>query len=165
LRKNQQIRVPEVLLIDDRGKKIGVVPIEKAQSLAWEREVDLVEVSPEASPPVCKLIDFGKYKYKKEKAERKQKAKQKKVEIKGIRLTLKIGKHDLEVRQKRAEKFFKQGHKVKVEMLLRGREKAHSDLAKEIINNFQAELGEDVIAEQPLTRQGAKFSVLLSKKK
>lgn len=133
--------------------------------MAWEREVDLVEVSPEAKPPVCKLIDFGKYKYRKEKAERKQKAKQKKVEIKGIRLTLKIGRHDIEVRLKQARKFFDQGHKVKLEMLLRGREKAHSDLAKEIISNFVAELGESIVPEQPLTRQGAKLSVLLSNKK
>lgn len=151
-------------MIDEQGKKVGIIPITQAQSMAWEREVDLVEVSPEANPPVCKLIDFGKYKYHKEKEERKQKAKQKKVEIKGIRLTLKIGKHDFEVKLNRAKKFLEQGHKIKVEMLLRGRERAHLDLANEIMVNFQNDLGEGIVVEQPIIRQGGKLSTLIAKR-
>jgi len=151
-------------LIDERGKKVGIIPITQAQSMAWEKEVDLVEVSPEANPPVCKLIDFGKYRYQKEKEERKQKAKQKRVEIKGIRLTLKIGKHDLEIRVNQAKKFLEQGHKVKVEMLLRGRERAHLDLASKIMVDFKNELGEKIVTEQPFTRQGGRLSVLIAKR-
>lgn len=144
---------------------MGVISTPEALNIAWNKGIDLIEVSPEASPPVCKLIDLGKYKYRKEKAERKLKAKQKKVEIKGIRLTLKIGKHDLGIRLNQANKFLEQGHKVKVGMMLRGREKAHFDLAREIIENFQQDLGVDLIVEQPLTRQGGKLSVLITKKR
>lgn len=142
-----------------------MVPIAKAQALAWEQEVDLVEVSPDARPPVCKLIDFGKFKYRQEKAERKQKAKQKKIEIKGIRLTLKIGKHDLEVKQKQALRFLQQGHKVKVEMLLRGRERAHFDLAREIINNYLNNLGENAIVEQAVTFKAGKLTTIVTGKR
>lgn len=133
--------------------------------MAWEQGVDLVEVSPNSSPPVCKLIDFGKFKYRKEKAERKQKAKQKKVGVKGIRLTLTIGKHDLEIKLKQALRFLEQGNKVKIEMLLRGREKGHFNLAKEIFENFEKDLGEDIIIEQSLTTKKGKLTSLIAKKR
>lgn len=164
-RKNQQIKATEVLLIDEQGNKLGTVAIAEAQQMAIDQGIDLVEVSTGTTPPVCKLVDFGKYQYRKDKAERKQKAKQKKVEIKGIRLTLKIGKHDIDVRLKRAAKFLEQGDKVKIEMLLRGREKAHFNLAKEIFKNFHESLGEDILIEQPVTRKGAKLISIIAKKK
>lgn len=153
------------MLIDEQGNKLGIVPIAEAQQMAIDQEVDLVEVSTGSNPPVCKLIDFGKYQYRKDKAERKQKARQKKVEIKGIRLTLKIGKHDIDVRLKQATKFLDQGDKVKIEMMLRGREKAHFDLAKEIFHNFHTSLGESIVVEQPVMRKGAKLISIIAKKK
>ncbi len=122
-----------------------------------------MEVSPLANPPVCKLIDFGKFKYQQEKAEQKSKHKQKKVELKGLRLTLKMGEHDLEVRIKQASKFLAKGDKVRIEMRLRGREMAHQDLAREKIKKFIESLGE-VALEQPLQKQGRLFSVIINNK-
>ncbi len=122
-----------------------------------------MEVSPLANPPVCKLIDFGKFKYQQEKAEQKSKHKQKKVELKGVRLTLKMGEHDLEVRIKQASKFLAKGDKVRIEMRLRGREMAHQDLAREKIKKFIESLGE-VALEQPLQKQGRLFSVIINNK-
>lgn len=165
LRKNQEIRAPEVFLVGEDGTKIGVLTREEALTMAMDKEVDLVEVSPHASPPVCKLIDFGKFRYYQEKAERKKRAKQKKVEIKGIRLTLKIGKHDLEVKQKQTLRFLEEGHKIRIEMMLRGREKAHFDLAREIMENFLKDLGENICIEQPIIRQGGRLTTLVLKKR
>jgi len=132
--------------------------------MAKERELDLVEVNPKARPSVCKLMDYGSYMYKQEKKERKAKAKQKKTEVKGIRLSFKIGDHDLEIRKKNSLKFLDKGHKVKIEMLLRGRENAHKNKAKEMIEDFIKDLGENVIIEQPITKQGRKFFTIVYKK-
>lgn len=137
----------------------------EALRMAEERGFDLVEVSPKANPPVCKLLDYGAYQYRLEKVERKQKAKQKIIEVKGIRLSFKIGAHDLEIRKNQALKFIEKGDKVKLEMILRGREMAHQDMAREIISKFIESLGEKIIIEQPLTRQGNRFSVVLDKKR
>lgn len=135
----------------------------EALGQARQKGLDLIEVAPKARPPVCKIIDFGKFKYQQEKAEQKSKQKQRKVELKGIRLTLKMGEHDLAVRSKQAGKFLDKGDKVRVEMRLRGREMAHQDLAREKIENFINNF-EQVKIEQPITRQGRLFSVIINKK-
>lgn len=132
--------------------------------MAIEKGLDLVEVSPMSSPPICKIMDYGAYLFQQEKKERKQKAKQKKVEVKGIRLSLKIGQHDLEIRKNQALNFFEKGDKVKVEMMLRGRERAFFDRARMIIDEFVKSLGENAQIEQPLARQGGRLSILISKK-
>jgi translation initiation factor IF-3 len=152
-------------LIDENNKQIGMINTGEALRMAEERGFDLVEVSPKANPPVCKLLDYGAYQYRLEKVERKQKAKQKIIEVKGIRLSFKIGAHDLEIRKNQALKFIEKGDKVKLEMILRGREMAHQDMAREIISKFIESLGEKIIIEQPLTRQGNRFSVVLDKKR
>ena len=163
---NQYIRVPEVRLVAEDGENIGVISTEKALSMAREQGLDLVEVSPLAKPPVAKIIDYSKMKYQEEKERRKEKAKQKKVEIKGIRLSLRIGSGDLLTRLKSAEKFLNQDDKVKIEIILRGRERRHMDLAREIINKFIASLNEiiPVGIEQSMSVQGGKLSILVSKK-
>ena len=138
--------------------------VEKCLQLARERDLDLVEVSPVAQPPVCKIMDYGAYQYQQEKKERKQKAKQKRVEIKGIRLGLNIGAHDLEIRKNQALKFFEKGDKVKVELILRGREKAFVERARTIMEEFVKTLGDNAVIEQPLTRQGGRLSLLAAKK-
>lgn len=134
--------------------------------MAQEKGLDLVEVSPLAQPPVAKIVDYSKLKYQEEKERRKEKAKQKKVETKGIRLSLRISEHDIEVRINRAEKFLNDGDKVKLDMLLRGREFQHKPLAKEIINKFIAAVDQivPVITEQPLTIQGGRLSAVIAKK-
>lgn len=136
------------------------MPTQEALRLAQERGLDLVEVGPTSQPPVCKILDFGAYQYRQEKQARKQKAHARQIEIKGIRLSVNIGQHDREFRLKQAQKFFSQGHKVKLEVMLRGRENARPELARLTIEQFIADLNAKI--EQPLNRQGKKFFVLIS---
>lgn len=135
-RINEQIRVPEVFLIDAENVSRGVLPTEQALAIAREAELDLVEVSPKASPPVCRVLNFGKFQYSQSKQEQHAKSKQKKVETKGIRIGLRTDTHDLEFKHKQAEKFLAKGHKVKVELVLRGREKYLPDKARENLTIF-----------------------------
>ena len=165
-RANQFIRVPQVRLIDEDGENFGVVDTNRALEMARERGLDLVEVSPLSQPPVVKIVDYSKMRYQEEKERRKEKAKQKKIEVKGIRLSLRISDHDIEVRVNQAEKFISQGDKVKIEMMLKGRERQHTSLAKEIINKFIQSVDQKIpiTVEQPLDMMGGKIFVLISKK-
>ena len=133
--------------------------------LAAERELDLVVIQPKAEPPVAKIIDFGKYKYEQEKEARKQKAKQKTVEVKGIRLSARIGPHDIDVRKEQAKKFLDDGDKVKVEIILRGRERRHADLARQIIQDFITNLNKEmpVRIDQPVQNQGGQLTSIVAK--
>mgnify|MGYP001563037616 FL=1 len=141
------------------------MPTEQALRQAKEQELDLVEVNPRANPPICKIIDWGSYLYQQEKAERKQKAKMKVSEIKGIRLSLKIGAHDLDMRRSQSLKFFEQGDRVKLEMILRGREKARMDLARQIMKDFVTSLGEGVVVDSPMSSMGGRLTALIRRKK
>ncbi|MBU4360922.1 translation initiation factor IF-3 [Candidatus Parcubacteria bacterium] len=161
-RANEYIRVPEIRLINEQGENVGVIKTADALAQAKELELDLVEVNPKAKPPICKIIDYGKIKYEKEKFEHKQKVANKKTEVKGVRLSFKIKGNDLQTRVKQAQKFLKTGNSVKIEMILKGREKAHSSNAQEIINNFIKEFNEEVKVMQPTKRQGGKFFAIIS---
>jgi translation initiation factor IF-3 len=169
-RANEQITVPEVRVIDDEGKFLGVLPTNEAIAIAQQRELDLVEVSPKVSPkenpPVCKILDYGAFKYQKDKEKRAQKAHAKKVEVKGIRLSVKMGDHDENVRKEQALGFLEDGDKLKIEIILRGREKAHGELAIERINNFikQIEQTYQLYIEQAVTRQGGNVSAIVGRK-
>jgi translation initiation factor IF-3 len=167
-RANEQIRIPEVFLIDENGMKIGVVPTEKALAQAREAEMDLVEVNPTARPSVVKIMDYGQFKYDREKKAHKQKVQQKKVETKGIRLSVRISKHDFCLRVEQANKFFQKGHKLKLELILKGRERQHPEKAAEIINNFVSELENNkdlnIEREQDLTKQGGRYTMILINK-
>ncbi len=153
-------------MIDDEGNMLGVMSTDKAKAMAREREMDLVEVSPKAQPPVCKILDYGAFKYQKEKEMRQQKAKAKKVEVKGIRLSVKMGDHDRNVRLQKAREFLKAGQKLKIEMILRGREKAHGDLAQQRIRDFIAALETEnpLFVEQDVKRQGGNVSAIVGPK-
>jgi translation initiation factor IF-3 len=164
-RVNQYIRVPQLQLIDELGKPLGVVPTVEALKLAQERGLDLVEVNPTAQPPIAKLIDFGQFQYKQQKQAQAQKAKVKKVGVKGVRLSLKIGEHDKQVRLGQAQKFLDEGHRVRLEMILRGREKSRGDLAREIMQAFITEMGENVVVEVPFSRAGGNVSMQVARKK
>lgn len=129
-------------MIDEDGKNLGVMETAEALRLAQERGFDLIEIAPTVRPPVCKIMDFGKFKYEREKGEREHGKKQKEVEIKGIRIGFTTGKHDLELRAKQAQKFLQEGDKVKIDMRLRGREKAHGHLALQRFNEFLDMIGE-----------------------
>jgi translation initiation factor IF-3 len=136
LRVNEQILASEVVVIDMAGENHGIIALADALALAKEQEADLVEVSPLASPPVCKITDYGKLQYRQAKQEQQQKAKQKKIEIKGIRIGFRTDQHDLLFKKTQAEKFLKKSNKVRVEIVLRGREKAMQDKAKENLVQF-----------------------------
>ncbi len=168
-RTNEQIRASEVRVIDDEEEQLGVMPTSKALAMAREQEMDLVEVSPKAQPPVVKITDYGRMKYKKEKQIQKQKAAQKKVETKDIRLSLRISPHDLDMRLNQAIKFLQKGHKLKIEIILKGREKQLKQKAIEILNNFINKLkGNEefnLVEEQALTRQANGFNITLVNKK
>lgn len=153
------------MLIDEQGKSHGELATEEALRIATERGFDLVEVSPRAQPPVCKLLDYGAYQYRIEKQERKAKAHQKRIEVKGVRLSFKIGEHDWLVRQQTARRFLDEGHRVKIEMILRGRENAHQDRAREKVKEFISGLGDKVFVEQPMNKQGNKLFCVIGEKK
>lgn len=163
---NEQIRVPEVRLIDEEGNFVEVMAAFRALEMAKERGYDLVLVSPKAVPPVAKIMDYGKFQYEQEKQMRKQKAKQKKIETKTIRLSPRIGAHDIEVRLNQAQGFLEGDDKVKIEIVLRGRERQHADLARDVIHNFIQAIGSriNVVIEEPLTKEGGNLMVVIAKK-
>ena len=165
-RFNEQILSPEVQLIDEEGKMLGAYNTAAAIKLAQERGYDLVEVSPKAVPPVCKLLDYGQFKYQKDKEMRIQKARAKKVDVKGIRLSVKMGQHDIDIRREQAEEFLADGDKLRIEIMLRGREKEHGDLANQRIREFlkQIELKYPLSIEQPTTRAGGNVSTIVGRK-
>lgn len=163
---NERIRAPEVRIIDEKGENVGVLPIVEAVALAQERGFDLIEVGPKAQPPVCRLLNFKQFKYEQEKARRSQKAHAKRVEVKGIRLSLRIGEHDRDLRLDKAKEFFGDGHRVSVEIILRGRERQHGFLAREIIQKFVMDLRRDheIAVDQPLTVQGGRYALVVGGK-
>ena len=163
-RLNNKINTPKIRLIDENGKHLGIIEIAKALQMAQEKKLDLVEISPKANPPVAKITDFSQFKYKLRKDEKKQKIKRKVGVIKGIRLTPRMAEHDLNLKVKKAKQFLEEGKKIKIDMVLRGREKAHFDLAQNIINQFINLLEPDIIIEQPIKRQGGRISCLINKK-
>ncbi|MFA6429593.1 MAG: translation initiation factor IF-3 [Patescibacteria group bacterium] len=165
-RVNEQIVSPDVRVIDEESKPVGVIPTSEAIRMAQERGYDLVEVSPKAVPPVCKLLDFGQFKYQKEKEMRIQKARAKKVDVKGIRLSVKMGQHDIDIRREQAEGFLADGDKLKIEIMLRGREKEHGDLAYKRIQEFckAIEKKYPLMIEQAPTRAGGNVSTIVGRK-
>lgn len=164
-RANDFIRIPQVRVIDENGEHLGVMTTAEAKAKAAERGFDLVEVNPSAQPPVVKFLDYGQFKYEKEKELKKQKQALKQIEVKGVRISNRIGAHDLEIRRAQTLKFLTEGNKVKVEIILRGRERQHAQLAiqtiREFIQSLRAQMG--VKIEQSTTAQGGKISTLIAK--
>ena len=133
-RINEMIRVREVRLIDDEGNQLGIVATQEALKMAKDRDLDLVEVSPNANPPVCKILDYGKYKFEQEKKLRDSKKNQKVLKLKEIRMQPKIGSGDLDTKAKHIQEFLDEGDKVKVTIRFRGRELAHTELGYDVLN-------------------------------
>ncbi len=165
LRINEQIRVREVRLIDDEGEKNGIIATREALELAKERNLDLVEVSPNANPPVCKILDFGKYRYEQEKRLRDSRKNQKQLKIKEIRMQPKIGSGDLDTKAKHVQEFLDEGDKVKVTIRFRGRELAHTELGYDVLNEVLKRLTEGTYAvEKPAAMEGRFMSMTLNAK-
>ena len=165
LQINEEIRDKEVRLIDVDGNQIGIVPIKKALDLAYERNLDLVKVAPNAKPPVCRIMDYGKYKYELAKKEKEAKKKQKIINVKEVRLTPSIEEHDLKVKAKRANEFLQNGDRVKVSVRFRGRELGHTEIGKEVLMKF-AELTSEygAIEKQPKLEGRNMVMFIVSKK-
>ena len=167
-RSNQQIKIPEVFLIDENDDNVGIMTTEKALGIAKEAGMDLVEVNPKATPSVAKIMDLGQFKYKEEKKAHKQRMQQKKIDTKGIRLSIRISKHDFDFRLDQAIKFLTKGNKLKIELILKGRERQHPQKAVEVINDFIDKLNQEeaitIEKEQDLTKQGGRFNIILINK-
>jgi len=147
-RINDEIRVPQVRLIDDRGEMIGLMSAREALIRAYDVGLDLVEISPNAVPPVCKILDYGKYKYEQQKKANEARKKQKVVEIKEIKVRPNIDDHDYEVKMKQMKNFIGEGDKVKVTLRFRGREMAHQELGVKVLERIRGDLIELVKVEQ-----------------
>lgn len=161
---NEDIRVPEVRLIDEDGTQLGVVGIEDARERAVRAELDLVEIAPKAEPPVCRIMDYGKYKYQQQKKLTDQKKKQHNTEMKQLRIkTFRIDPHDLEIKMRKARKFLEEGHRLLVTLMFRARENNHADLGVELLNTKVAEpLGDIAKVDSRPVKQGRRMTMMLS---
>ncbi len=164
-RYNEAITAPRVLVLDAEGKNVGVMTVNQGITMAREQGMDLVEINPKSDPPVAKIINFGQFRYKLEKEARLQKAHQHVVEVKGIRLSLRIGAHDLEIRKNQAVKFLNDGDKVKIEIILKGREQQQLGIAREIVKTFINDVTSivPVRLEEEIERHGNKVTALIAK--
>jgi translation initiation factor IF-3 len=161
---NEQIKDKEIRVIDSNGEQIGIMPIKKALKLAQEKQLDLVKVAPQAKPPVCRIMDYGKYKYEQSKKEKEARKKQKIINIKEIRMSPKIEEHDFQVRVRNAQRFINDGDKVKVTIRFRGREIAHTDLGQEVLEKMAEELRDIAIVEKKPKVEGKNMVMILSPK-
>ena len=163
-RINEMIRVREVRLIDDEGNQKGIVPTLEALKMAKEKDLDLVEVSPNANPPVCKILDFGKYRFEQEKKLRESKKNQKVLKLKEIRMQPKIGSGDLDTKAKHVQEFLDEGSKVKVTIRFRGRELAHTELGYDVLQEVLKTLTSAYVVEKAPAMDGKTMSMTISAK-
>jgi len=165
LRINRQIRAREILVIDAEGQQRGVMGVNEAIEIAEEAGLDLVEVSPNANPPVCKVLDYGKYRYEQQKRNREAKKNQSVVKLKEIRMQPKIERHDMEFKTKAIAEFLADGNKVKVSIRFRGRELAHTELGKVVLDNILQMLTEKGVSynlDRPAMMEGRMMSLFVS---
>ncbi len=163
-RTNEMIRVREVRLIDDEGNQLGIVPTQEALRMAKDKDLDLVEVSPNANPPVCKILDFGKYRFEQEKKLRESKKNQKVLKLKEIRMQPKIGSGDLDTKAKHVQEFLNEGDKVKITVRFRGRELAHTELGFDVLNEVLKRLTSAYNIDKPAKMDGKMMSITISPK-
>ena len=162
---NEQIRDREIRLIGEDGKQLGIMSAREAMKIAQEAELDLVKIAPAAKPPVCKIIDYGKYKYEQARKEKEAKKKQKTVEVKEVRLSPNIDTNDLNTKINNAKKFISKGNKVKVTLRFRGREMAHVQQSKHILDDFAETLADVAVVEKPAKMEGRAMSMVLAEKR
>ncbi len=161
-RLNNRIRAREVRLIGDDGEQVGVISLQEAMGIAAERNLDLVEVAPNANPPVCRLMDYGKFRYEQSKKEREARKHQKQTELKEVRLRPKTDTHDLEVKANQARRFIEAGDKVKFTVRFRGREMAHTNIGREILDQLAERLHDISIVENKPSLEGRAISLVLA---
>jgi translation initiation factor IF-3 len=161
-RINEDIRSHEVLLIDKEGNKVGIVPLKEALEQAREADLDLVEISPNVKPPVCKILDYGKFRFEKEKKEREARKKQKKIETKEIRLQPGIDSHDYGFKLEHIKNFLAHGDKVKITIRFKGRQMAHTELGRDILLRYKADLVEFGVIDSEPVFEGKSMSMLVA---
>lgn len=162
---NEQIRDREVRLIGEDGAQMGVMSIKEAMRLAREADLDLVKIAPNAKPPVCKIVDYGKFRYEQMRREKEAKKKQKVTEVKEIRLSPNIDMNDLNTKANMAKKFLTKGDKVKVSLRFRGREMAHVNVGKQILDSFYEKLADIAVVDKPAKLEGRSMVMFLTEKK
>lgn len=161
---NEEIRDKEVRLIGESGSQEGVVAIDVAMRMAEEAGLDLVEIAPQAVPPVCKIMDYGKYKFEQGKREKEQRKNQKVIDIKEIRLSATIDTHDMEVKAKACKKFLQNGDKVKVSIRFRGRQAKHGDIGLDVMDAFFEMVNENAAIDRPAKQEGRNMFMILAPK-
>ena len=162
---NGEIRDREIRVISETGEMLGVMSPREAMRLAEEADLGLVKISPNAIPPVCKIMDYGKFKFEQAKKEKENRRNQKIVEIKEVQLSMTIDVGDLNVKAKQATRFLNDGNKVKVSIRLRGRQMAHANLGRDVMNNFFEGLKEIAVIEKPINMEGRNIIMILAPKK
>lgn len=159
---NHQVRAREVRLIDENGEQLGIMSGRDAQRIAEERGLDLVEVAPNARPPVCRIMDYGKYKYEESKREREARKKQKVINVKEVKMRPNIDDHDFQVRARQAERFLQDGDKVKCTIMFRGRQIVHADLGKKVLDRLLEQVQPLCIVERPARVEGRNMIMILN---
>ena len=159
---NEEIKVPEVRLIGADGEQIGVVPIAKAQELSIEKELDLVMIAPQATPPVCRIMDYGKFRFERDKKEKEAKKKQQVVELKEIQQSCRIDTHDFHTKARHAQRFLTDGNKVRVVMRFKGREMSHIAIGQDIMTRFREVCSELGSVDKPPVLDGRILSMVIS---
>ena len=164
MRINSRIRVREVRVVGEAGEQLGVLATPEALKRAEEAGLDLVEVASTATPPVCRIMDYSKYKYEQEKREKEARKKQKIVHLKEIRLSPKIGEHDYQFKLRNLEDFLKRGDKVKITMMFKGREMAHVDLGRKILDRLSSDISQVGEIEEPARQEGRFINMVIRAK-
>src|SRR5258706_12630849 len=162
-RVNERIRTREVRLIDESGEMIGVMPTQRALDIARERNLDLVEVSPNAVPPVCKLMDYGRYKYEQAKKENEARKNQKTITLKEIRLSPRTDEHDIDVKTRKIQEFLADGDRVRVSVKIRGAEMRHPDISRKLLDGIADVLKRSAIIERSPSMEGSMMSMIVSR--
>lgn len=162
---NEQIRDREVRVVSESGEQLGIMSAREAMKLAQEAELDLVKIAPTAKPPVCKIIDYGKYRYEQARKEKEAKKKQKTMEVKEVRLSPNIDTNDLNTKANQARKFITKGDKVKVTLRFRGREMAHVNYSKQILDSFYEKLEDIAVIDKNAKMEGRSMVMFLSQKR
>lgn len=161
-RVNRRIRVPEIRVIGEDGEQLGIMPTIQALRRAESVSLDLVEVQPRAKPPVCKIMDYGKYKYEQSRKNAESKKKQQQIELKEVKFRPKTGEHDFDVKVKNLKKFLEKGNKGKVTVMFRGREIVHPEMGREMLNRVIQALGEEAIIEQSPRLEGRQMVMIVA---
>lgn len=164
LQINEQIRDKELRVVDSDGSQLGVMPLRQALDLAEQKNLDLVKIAPQATPPVCKIIDYGKFRFEQSKREKEQRKNQRVVEIKEVRLSLNIDTHDFETKKNHAIRFIQEGNKVKASIRFRGREMGHPELGLDIMRRFADAMSEVTNVEKPAKLEGRTMLMFLAPK-